>query len=280
MAMKNNDEHESQEQSDIDRFFAADANDDASAQRAPDDAYSAPDEPSDSSVIEDADNHAQSAAGDDAHGSSVQEALADNGNTEFVYTEQKQRGMSSVLALGLILAVGGGGLYFMYGKAGPAGARAASIDPSQEDVRRTVDSFLEGGQTRVQTLEAALRDTQKVVDQFRDYPSMDQVPLSDLKTNPFRLREPTPEAQTPDNSADIAAALKRKHDQERAAALDAVSGLRLESILSAGTRKACTIDGTVCHEGQVVEGFLVDRIDPQDVILRQGKFRFEVQLQH
>ena len=98
---------------------------------------------------------------------------------------------------------------------------------------------------------------EKVVEQFLKYPSMTQVPLSSLKTNPFRFAA----AKAPGETESEAAG-KRRREEERVAMLKAVQNLNLQSVMHGGTRKACMINNTLVQEGQTIEGFAVEKIKP------------------
>src|SRR3954471_3754217 len=128
-------------------------------------------------------------------------------STEFVVsTPKKTVNMTSLVLFGLI-ALGGGALYLMHLRTGPAEASAAN-----PQANATVEQFLSGGQTNILQMERMLRDTQKVVDQFLTYPSVPQIPLKLLQTNPFRQLD----EKGPDGTASEIEA-KRKKEEERLA---------------------------------------------------------------
>src|SRR3954471_16130741 len=163
-------------------------------------------------------------------------------STEFVVsTPKKQLNMTSVVLFGLI-ALGGGALYLMHLRTGPAEASAAN-----PQANATVEQFLSGGQTNIIQMERMLRDTQKVVDQFLTYPSVTQIPLTALQTNLFRQIED----KGPDASVSEAAA-KKKKEEERLAIKAAAEALQLQLVMM-GAKSSCMINNSVYREGQVVE---------------------------
>jgi hypothetical protein len=86
----------------------------------------------------------------------------------------------SYAILGLACA---GGLALMVFRHGPRSASAAGImSPSSE---ATVKDVLTGDVAEVKQMDAALIGTDKVVAGFRFSPALVQVPLSDLRGNPF-----------------------------------------------------------------------------------------------
>src|SRR5947207_9482289 len=135
-------------------------------------------------------------------------ALA-TGDTEFVATEEKKPIINQgMLYLLLLLAIGGGGTYFMYKKSGPESAAAAAT-PETAKAQQTIDTFLNDGPNGIKTMEKMLRSTEKVVQQFLEYPTVTQIPLSALHTNPFRLAGKPGEPKQDDDPA------KRQREVEK-----------------------------------------------------------------
>jgi hypothetical protein len=99
-----------------------------------------------------------------------------------------------------------------------------------------------------------------------------QVPLGALKSNPFEQ----PTASSPDDSA-VPPATKINAD-ERAAALQAVESLDLQSILVGDSRRSCIINNVTCEEGQQIDGFTVETIASASVTVSMGIYRFDLAL--
>jgi len=210
----------------------------------------------------------ESAAAAEGGGEDTPDFNAGGDNTDFVVsTPKKQLNMTSVVLFGLI-ALGGGALYLMHLRTGPAEASAAN-----PQANATVEQFLSGGQTNIIQMERMLRDTQKVVDQFLTYPSVTQIPLTALQTNPFRQIED----KGPDASVSEAAA-KKKKEEERLAIKTAADALQLQLVMM-GAKSSCMINNSVYREGQVVEGFTVEKINANSVIVRNGTYKFELKTQ-
>jgi hypothetical protein len=171
-----------------------------------------------------------------------------------------------------LLLLAGAGFYFMQLKTGPAAAVAAKA-PEAAAAKKTIDTFL--GSDNIKTMEAMLKNTESVVQRFLNYPSVTQVPLSDLKTNPFRSKPVN------DNDSNASAEQeKKKHEEERLAALKAVQALSLQSVMYAPDRKACMINNSLYREGQQVDEFTVERISATSVVVKRGIYRFELSIQH
>ena len=202
------------------------------------------------------------------------EALAEPEGGEVLLEEKKPLNRSTIVTF-VVLVIGAGGVWFMYQRTGPGKAAAAN---SKETVaaKQTINNFLSGGSDNLKAMETMLRNTQKVVQQFVNYPTLTQIPLSDLRTNPFRVSE---EKAGGADAALSEAAEKRKREEERLAALKAVQGLQLQSIMFADTRRACMVNGAMYTESQAVEGFTIEKINPASVVVKNGPYRFELRMQ-
>ena len=201
----------------------------------------------------------------------LNDALSSGGDANFVIGEEKKPMNRTTLVLLLVVALGGGGLYLMYRRAGgPKGADAA---PQAVKANQTITQFLSSGDTSMKNVERLLANTRKMVETFLTYPSVNQVPLNRLATNPFRQSAPTKDGES---SSDAEA--RRRRDEDRAVIKKAADGLALQSILH-GARKACMINNTMVTEGQQIEGFKVETINKGSVIVAQGGYKFEIQMQ-
>jgi hypothetical protein len=209
-------------------------------------------------------------AADGAGGEESPDFNAGGDNTDFVISEpKKQVNMTTLVLFGLI-ALGGGALYLMHLRTGPAEASAAN-----PQANATVEQFLSGGQTNIIQMERMLRDTQKVVDQFLTYPSVTQIPLTALQTNPFRQLLD----KGPDTSATEAEA-KRKKEEERLAIKTAAEALQLQFVMSMGAKSSCMINNRQYREGQQIDGgFTVEKINANSVVVKNGTYRFELKMQ-
>jgi hypothetical protein len=193
------------------------------------------------------------------------------GETEFVATEEKKpvitQGMLYLLAL---VAVGGGGTWFMYKRQSPATASAASVEAAQ--AQQTIDNFLSTGPQGMKLMKEMLHNTESIVREFLEYPSVPQIPLSDLHSNPFRFSQAEPGKVDED-------AAKKKKEEERALVLKASQALNLQSVMVNGTRSSCMINNKMVSEGQQIDQFVIEKISREGVIVKSGVYRFELRMQ-
>jgi hypothetical protein len=176
---------------------------------------------------------------------------------------KKSRITRSTAVLGGLVLAAVGGLWLMHARGGPTTAEAAST------AEQTVDTFLGDGRKSVAHMQAMLNDTEKVVEQFKQFPAAAQVPLAALQKNPFS------ESQQPAK----AAANYDARGGDREAALEKARKLQLQSIMYGQAQRACMIGGKFYDEGATFDGFEVQKINQSSVVVKHGGYRFELKLQ-
>jgi hypothetical protein len=205
-----------------------------------------------------------------------EETSALDGDENIIVAEPKQPMSRSTLVMFVILIVGAAGLYVMYRKAGPRSAGAATVADPIDPAKQTITTFLSGGDANVRNMEKLLHNTEKVVQQFVNYPKVTQIPLSDLRTNPFRQHAVVTKTDDRPTSEMMQ---KKQREEQRLANLKAVQMLQLQSIMFSETRKACMINNSLYREGQSVDNFSIEKISPSSVIVKNGLDRFELRMQ-
>ncbi len=207
----------------------------------------------------------------DGAGTDLASQLAGGSETEFVVNEEKKPATQGLIFLADLIVIAVGGTYFMYQRQGPSTAAAAT--PEAQKAEQTIKSFLNTGPDGIKMMQTMLKDTEKVVKQFLEYPSLTQVPLSSLNTNPFKSGDEKAAAQDRDPTEEE---LARKREEEKLAATRASEALKLQSIIYSGSRKACMINNTLYKEGEQIEQFTIEKIEPGRVIVKTGQYRFEL----
>jgi hypothetical protein len=153
---------------------------------------------------------------------------------------------------------------------GPSSATAAATPTIQAN--QTIAQFLSAGTNDIHDMETSLQNTQKQVRIFENYPSAKQVPLGNLKTNPFAYR---PGDQS---AADIA----RKKAEQQAEIEKAAQDLKLQSIMYSSNphgHSQCMINYSLCNTGGQIGGFTIIKINPNSIVLKQGLLQFELKIQ-
>jgi hypothetical protein len=217
------------------------------------------------------DNNQDGPGGDDG-ADALTGALAASDGGGFVVEQKKKSVGAGTIAMGGVLLACGAAMAFMGMRSGPSAADAAT--PESAGANKTISQFLSDDKDNVKKMRDLLTSTEKAVQQFVTYPGKTQVPVKNLRGNPFRLRAAKPVTAKADD--DAATARKRLEDR-RLAAQAGVRKLNLQSIVH-GKTKACMVNNTLYTEGQKVEGFTVEKIEPQRVVVRSDVFRFELKM--
>jgi hypothetical protein len=227
------------------------------------------------SMEHDQDQQAHSdAAGDgDTGGAGDLTDVLGGQEASFVSDEKKPLSTATVIMAGLLLACGAG-TYLMYDR-----SAKASVEPTAETAaaQTTITEFLSDDKANVNKMKDLLENTEKAVEQFKASPGKKQVPLDDLQTNPFRIAG-SADPNNPDENLDAATAKKRE-EAARAAALKAAQGLKLTLVLS-GRQKSCMINNAVYREGEQVDGFTVEAINADSVIVRLDQTKFKIPIRN
>lgn len=194
----------------------------------------------------------------------------------YISSEQKRPVSTGTLLMAGLLLISGAGIWMLREHFGPRSAQADEVST------QTISGFLNGGQHRLRQMERMLNDTQKVVQRFINYPSVTQVPLQNLRGNPFRHEslKAKPDVEAPVAARAVhadEAARRQREARDKAVAEARDLARRLQSVVS-GNRPACMIDGKLYEPGQQVGAFTVESIDSQAVVVRQGDFRFSLKM--
>jgi hypothetical protein len=200
------------------------------------------------------------------------------GDGAFVSEQAKKPMSKSTVVMILIILCAKAGMYFMWKRSTPAKADAADVKSTQ-----VIKQFMSDKEKNFSLMKKMIDETESVVNQFTNYPNLKQVPLAQLQTNPFKMVGGKQEEDTSERER-----LKREKEEkdrieaEKRAVEKALAGIRLQSIVTSGARKACMINNTLYMVGQVVDvdgvQFTIEDIAPNKVSIRNGKYGAELSM--
>ncbi len=158
--------------------------------------------------------------------------------------------------LAVVFVAGVGSLYLLSRGGTP---EVASADQKLAELR--VDSAL----PQLLKLSAKSDRAMEVVNTFYYQAKQRQIPMSNLKSNPFVFRPPWPLKATtlPKGTPRPAAKVEKKPQQE----LEDVKKLVLQSVLVGSREPMAMISNNLLTEGQKISGWTVTRIEPRKVTL-------------
>jgi hypothetical protein len=220
----------------------------------------------------------------DEDGASFAAQLAGGGNNEFIIPTGKKKVSAGMLVFAGIAVVAAGGLWWMNQRTGgPAPAEAADADVTA--ARASIQQFLAGGTGSVAEMKSLLADSGQITDKYETYSENRQVPLEDLKTNPFYAPVEEEEAVVDAPVVDLSRqqleerarreAERVRLEQERLTL--AASKLHVQTIFY-GKSPTALVDGKICQVGQQLGEFTVSAIRPDAIEVRNGELTFEVKL--
>jgi len=215
------------------------------------------------------------------------EMLAEGG------TKGSSKAKTVILAVLAVVAVAVVAWQFLRAKgpqeaaaATPAGD-AAAADPSGSS---DIDAVLRrlGAPSDGEAEGFTVTRVEQLVNEFDTYVRHRQVASKDLHSNPFEvILEAPPAPVAPPATAPTAEVKSAKALQDDKAAAEkarlaqvreAGGRLKLGSILVSAQSRMAVINETVCVTGDVVEGFRVESIDADRVVLSSGTVKVELKM--
>ncbi|HSZ58174.1 MAG TPA: hypothetical protein VK797_21095 [Tepidisphaeraceae bacterium] len=176
----------------------------------------------------------------------------------------------SLAILGGLLTVAAIVIWFVYFRGAPESAQGAM---APNDGGSQIKQFLDSGNINI--MKQTLKETEKIVKQFRSYPGRTQIPLASLRSNPFRELAPKADQPVTANSSKDDEKEQELHKQ----AADAVAEIKVQSIIRGSKYRACMINNTLYKEGQQIGILRIDRITANAIVVSSGKYRFEVPME-
>ncbi len=217
-------------------------------------------------------------------------ALAGPGEPEVTENVTAGRDRKKVIFLLALFLIGIGVVAYQFlrtsgpsvatAKAAPAGqdgtATPAGAAPLSEDIDSVVQQLGASSGGEQEEAYTVVR-VEQLVKGFDTYVQSRQVPLTDLRVNPFQVAMEARQQQVQEKEGAKATAAdteEARKEKLRAAA----AGLKVGSILVSGKASLAVINGNVCRAGDEVEGFRVDVIEANRVGLSAQGMSFELKL--
>ncbi len=198
------------------------------------------------------------------------------GDQEFTYAEQRRPINRNLVVLLLIAVVGAALIYLMYVR---GRFNADSQTPELALANQQVAELMKDAPQSIQQMEKDLEKTRATVESFSKSNSTGQIPVDNLKINPFAIAE-QPKGQPTETKAVTAAPLlpDMRGDTRRAA-----EKAKVQMILYSPSGSTVQINNWVYKEGEriTVEGvsFTVKTITRDMVVISNpdGDFTLEIQ---
>jgi len=165
--------------------------------------------------------------------------------------------------------------------ASPASSNAASPAGNHPGGASEIDAAiqeLDGSAGGEQQDAFTVVRVEHLVKEFDTYVQSRQVPLAGLRVNPFQVTkaEPSLESTTQKGAPKVPEVNEEEARKEKLRA--AAAGLKVGSILVSGQSRLVVLNGNVYRVGDKVEGFSVDAIEANRVVLSAEEMSFELRL--
>jgi len=195
----------------------------------------------------------------------------ENNEADMIFTpEASKPGRNAGMLMIAFVMIGVGVIYFMRARGGPAKVKASDEVTKAEGLIKGFDG------TQVKKMHELLKNTEKVVDimnQDRSKTMPDQV--IDKKNNPFVYHSPheKPDENPGDKTAREEA---RRRAARKAKFQEDVNGLRVQYVMVSNFAKTAMINNKLVQEGQEVDGFTIEKLSPNTVIVQRDGMRAEI----
>ncbi|MFG0328725.1 MAG: hypothetical protein ACF8PN_02395 [Phycisphaerales bacterium] len=180
----------------------------------------------------------------------------------------------STLALGAIILVAGGVLYGMRIVAQKSASASTGDESVEVKIKEAVNRMIQSDQTDMRS------ESERVLAGLSLDRSEVQVPLDEVKKNPFFLigqaaTDPTPRNVEPANDSEY---LRRQQERRREELARRVSRFEISSVMGRGDSCVAIVNNQVVQVGDYLDDFQVIRIEPLRVTLDAEGLEFEITL--
>ena len=214
-------------------------------------------------------NH-DSSGQDQTEGGGGEGGGEENNEADMIFApEASKPGRNAGMLMIAFVMIGVGVIYFMRARGG--GPQVVRGDVANAD--RLIKGF---DQTQVKKMQDLLENTKKVVEIMNNDPTKNAPQqVIEKKTNPFFYHSPN---EQPGESAES------KEEKEKARQRKIrkdnfqrdLEGLRVQSVMINSFAKTAMINNKLVQEGQEVEGFTIEKLSPNTVIVQRDGLRAEI----
>lgn len=207
---------------------------------------------------------------DQTEGSGGEGGGEENNEADMIFApESSKPGRNAGMLMIAFVMIGVGVIYFMRARGG--GPTAVSADVTKAE---TLIKGFDGSQVR--KMQDLLKSTEKVVQQFN---AEDKKTREDPKLayNPFNYHSPNEKPGEDPNDK------KARDDAKKLAArklqfAEDLKTLRVQSVIVNSFAKTAMINNKLVQEGQEVEGFTIEKLSPNSVIVQRDGQRAEINI--
>ncbi|MDY6914165.1 MAG: hypothetical protein SVT52_06905 [Planctomycetota bacterium] len=173
------------------------------------------------------------------------------------------------LILVVLFAVGIGCVYLLSLRSGPAEASAWQ-QQAELDVQNAITAWSQADLDTPKT-------TEQLVKKFYYEAKQRQIPLSELNGNPFVFKLPVA-ACRPIGKPEPVEPKETIEQRKLSEALQAARRLKLQSVLTGSAGATAMISNNLLTKGQMIDGWTISEIRPQQVTLRWNEHMYVLKI--
>jgi hypothetical protein len=194
----------------------------------------------------------------------------ENNEADMIFApEASKPGRNAGMLMIAFVMIGVGVIYFMRARAGGPTAVRAEVTRAE-----TLIKGFDGTQVRI--MEDLLKNTQKVVEQFNDEGKKNREDPK-LAFEPFTFHSPN-EKPGEDPNDKMARENAKKLALRKLQFAEDLKLLRVQSVIVNSFAKTAMINNKLVQEGQEVEGFTIEKLSPNSVIVQRDGQRAEINI--
>ena len=175
---------------------------------------------------------------------------------------------ASNAVLGAIAVIAVGIQILRFAQVGPKLAAASASAVSDSPPPLAHDAALTFAAVDIDDYQQLMQHTQQIVDTIKSLPASPTtrpVHYQALKINPFKVSR-------------ASGIFLDQVEQERVETTGAAQEMTLQSIMHSDLAHVCLINNVLLREHQQLNGFTIDQINSNSVIIHRGIYRFELRL--
>ena len=185
------------------------------------------------------------------------------------------------LLLVLVVLCAAGGIYLMRLTQTDIVATLGISEDVEEKIEIALARYVpsdEADEAEANRIDSLLKDTDSVIEMFATDRTTHQVPIENVKKNPFTLPVVAAPVAPARSTDPVAGTAKPKVDVRRQELEREADGLKLETVIN-GHKPMAIISGEIARVGQNIGSFKVRKISGRSVQLEGGGHTFTIMMQ-
>jgi cobalamin biosynthesis protein CobT len=194
----------------------------------------------------------------------------ENNEADMIFApEASKPGRNAGMLMVAFVLIGVGVIYFMRAR----GGGPAPVSAEVMNAEKSIKDFIRDG-NQIKNMKNMLNSTEKVVQQFNVDRTSTETDKK-LEYNPFTYHSPN-EKPNEDPNDKTERDRKRKMEARKLAFANDIQNIKVQYIMVSSFAKTAMINNKLVQEGQEVDGFTIEKLSPNTVIVQRDGLRAEI----